>query len=94
VHFVGLHALQGLPLLGWLSWRVGHTGPVVRLAMVGACAYALFFVAVIIWTVLGNSIVARTAAGWWWLAAPGLLFALSTLCMAAFAGQWVRRHVA
>jgi hypothetical protein len=93
VHFVGLHALQALPLLGWLSWRVGHTGPVVRLAMVGAWAYALFFVALIIWTVLGNSIVAWAAPGWWCLAAPGLLFALSALCMAAIAGQRVRRHV-
>lgn len=94
VHFVGLHALQALPLLGWLSLRVGHTGPVARFAMLGACAYALFFVAVIIWTVLGNSIVAWTATGWWWLAAPGLLFALSALFIAAIAGLRGRRYVA
>lgn len=94
VHFVGLHALQALPLLGWLSGRAGHTDLVARIAMVGACAYALFFVALMIWTVLGNSIVAWAAPGWWSVAAPGLLFALSALCMAAIAWQGVRRHVA
>jgi hypothetical protein len=94
VHFVGLHALQALPLLGWLSVRAGLTGPVVRLAMVGAWAYALFFVAVIIWTASGNSIVARAAPGWGWLAAPGLLFALTVLGLAKIAGRGLRRHTA
>jgi hypothetical protein len=94
VHFVGLHALQALPLLGWLSCRAGHTGPDVRLAMVGAWAYALFFLALVIWTVLGNAIVAWAAPGWWWFAAPGLLFALSALGVATLAGKEVRRHVA
>jgi hypothetical protein len=87
VHFVGLHALQVLPLLAWLSGRVAHTRQVVRFAKVGAWAYAAFFAAVIIWTVLGNSIVGWAVAGWWWLATPGLLFALCTLCAAAIAGR-------
>jgi hypothetical protein len=91
VHFVGLHALQALPLLGWLSQSVGHTGRAMRFAMVGALAYAFFFLAVVVWTVLGNSIVAQVAPGWWWLAAPGLLFAL---CAAAITGLGMRRHVA
>lgn len=94
VHFVGLHALQALPLLGWLSARVGHTASVVRLAMVAAGAYALFFVGVIIWTMLGKAIANPSAPGWWWLAAPGLMFSLSALRMAAIPGQRVRRHVA
>lgn len=91
VHFVGLHALQALPLLGWLSRSVGHRGPAVRFAMLGACAYAALFAAVVIWTMLGNSIAARAAPGWWWLAAPGLLFAL---CAAAIAGWGLRKDVA
>ena len=94
VHFVGLHALQALPLLGWLTQRAGYNGPAVRFVRVGAWSYALFFVAVIIWTVLGNSIVALVTPEWWWFAAPGLMFALSALCMAAIAAQRGQRHVA
>jgi hypothetical protein len=93
VHFVGLHALQALPLLGGLNQRAGYTGPTARFVRVGAWSYALFFVAVIIWTVRGNSIVAPVTPGWWWFAAPGLMFALSVLCMAAIAAQRGQRHV-
>lgn len=71
-----------------IAWTVRLPGGM------GASATALFFAAVIIWTVLGNSIVHWVATGWWWLAAPGLLFALSALRMAAIVGQGVLRHVA
>lgn len=94
VHFVGLHALQALPLLAWLSWRTGHAGRAAHFATVGAWAYAMFFAATVIWTWLGNAIVAWAATGWWWVAAPGLVFALSAIGSAALARTGVRRHVA
>ncbi len=84
---VGLPALQALPLLGYLSARLGHTGTAVPWALAGACGYALLFVAVTIWTARGSAVVAWAAAGWWWLATPGLVYALAVLRMATAAGQ-------
>jgi len=50
---------------------------VQRWARRGAWGYALFFAAGVTSTLLGRSILATIEPGWWWLAAPGLPFALS-----------------
>jgi hypothetical protein len=76
VHFVGLHALQALPLLSWLCLRthVARRSKAVVCSIVGASAYASFFGAVAIWTAHGHSLFAVEHPQWWWVAAPGLIF--------------------
>jgi hypothetical protein len=64
-HFVGLHALQILPLLGWLVARRGRRlggGHQVALVWLGGCAY-LGLVCLLAWQALrGQSIVAPDSA--------------------------------
>jgi hypothetical protein len=88
VHFVGLHALQALPLLAWLATR-GGSGPTPRAkwsATVGAWAYAALVVAVAAWTASGRSMLALSAPGWWIVGAPLAVFAAATLML-----SWPRR---
>jgi hypothetical protein len=83
VHFAGLHALQALPLLAWLSQRAAPERRVrmQRLELGGAWAYAVFFMAVAVWTGIGHSVFARAGPAWWLLVAAGLLFVLAALAI-------------
>jgi hypothetical protein len=90
VHFIGLHALQAMALLAWFGRRAKPTRSVDRWVMVGAWAYAVLFAVAAVWTALAHSILATAVPGWWGLAAPGLLFALSA---AVILGSEVRRRV-
>jgi hypothetical protein len=88
VHFVGLHALQALPLLAWLASR-GESATTPRAgssATVGAWAYAALLLAVAAWTASGRSVLALGAPGWWIVGAPLAVFAAATLVLA-----WPRR---
>jgi hypothetical protein len=76
-HFVGLHALQALPLLAWLLRRRRVAGETrTRLVQIGAASYALLF-ALLLWqAVRGQSILqpdATTAAAFLtWIAATAI----------------------
>ncbi|MFM2400384.1 MAG: hypothetical protein RL341_2541 [Pseudomonadota bacterium] len=76
-HFVGLHALQALPLLAWLVAGVGAGRKLnaQRWAFIGACAYVALLLAVLVWTASGRSVLAIAAPGWWMLGAPLGMFA-------------------
>jgi cytochrome bd-type quinol oxidase subunit 2 len=89
VHFVGLHALQALPLLAWLSQRAApaRRARLRRWALGGACAYAALFMAVAVRTAIGHSAFAMTGPAWWLLAAPGLLFVLSAAAIVRAGGR-------
>lgn len=100
-HFVGLHALQALPLLAWLvlrtgSDRSGRAGTAARAwARTGALAYAGLLLAVLGWTASGRSTLAVAEPGWWIVGTPLLLFALAAGALTALATHAVldrRRH--
>lgn len=74
-HFVGLHGMQIMPLLGWLiSRRMGRFSPRRRAALVRVAGFGyLGLVVILVWQALrGQSIVAPDAAT---LAALGALAA-------------------
>lgn len=54
VHFLGLHAIQVLPLLGWLAHTRGWPGWVVN---AGSAVYGLLFAVLSVLTAAGLSVV-------------------------------------
>jgi hypothetical protein len=85
-HFFGLHALQVLPIVGWLVSRRPGLGARRSLALVwSAGVIYLGLVGVLTWQALrGQSVVAPDAAS---LAAFGILFALALVASAAVLGS-------
>jgi hypothetical protein len=80
-HFVGLHALQVLPLLVWVTGRRRGEGARLRVAFGGAASYAGLFVILLAQALAGQS---ATAPRGFFLGALGLWVA-ATIGVAAFA---------
>ena len=57
-HFVGLHALQALPILTFVAFRRQHEQARIRLTLAAATVYALVFVALLIQALRGFPLIA------------------------------------
>ncbi len=92
-HFFGLHALQVLPLIGWLLARRPSLGARERLLLVwtGGVAY-LALVAILTWQALrGQSVIAPDAAT---VTALGILLSLVAVAVGAIAlPAWTKAWV-
>jgi hypothetical protein len=83
-HFIGLHAVQALPLFALLLAARGVSRIVrVRLTLVAAASYATLFVVMTVQALRGVPIVPQDAAA----AAPLALWAVGT-ALAAFIAAW------
>jgi hypothetical protein len=91
-HFLGLHGLQILPFLGWLSSRrrIGGTQRArIRMAFAVGASYAAF-IAILTWQALrGQSIIHPDALTLWVLAI--WLAATTTVLVASGTGNWRTR---
>jgi hypothetical protein len=68
-HFLGLHAMQVVPLIGFLVGRLRRGAPAVRLVLVSAASYATLFVLLLGQALRGQSLVAPDSTTLLWLSA-------------------------
>jgi hypothetical protein len=70
-HFIGLHALQALPLLAWLHRRAARTKNQVPTALwIGALAWAGAFMGAVAYTATGRSVLDMSITSGLCVAAP------------------------
>jgi len=82
-HFVGLHAMQALPLLAWfLAAVIGDESRRLRLVWVAAGSYCLLFMLLLAQALRGESLAAPS---------PGTLAAFTVWALATAAAAWIAR---
>jgi hypothetical protein len=82
-HFIGLHAMQALPVLAWLHRRGGRSATAMPAAVpVGAAAYLAAFLGSLVWTATGRSVLDASAGSMVVVGLPLVLFGLAAAHLA------------